>query len=127
MGLGGGTNNFAELSSTKFLIQHALQIQCRDLQLFGDSKIVCDWINKKSRCSAYTLSHILVEDHHLITSFDTFTCHHIFKERNADADKLSKEAAHKPSGTWMIQEHREGNFYQYYHQPFMDIDAIVSS
>jgi len=99
MGLGGGTNNFAELFSAKFLIQYALQTQCRDLQLFGDSKIVCDWINKKTRCSAFSLFHILDEAHRLITTFDSFTCQYIYRERNADADSLSKEVAHRPPDT----------------------------
>lgn len=48
MGLGRGTNNFAELITSKYLIQFALEKHCSNsnLQLFGDSKVVCNWINK---------------------------------------------------------------------------------
>eukprot|EP00253_Pinus_taeda_P028743 PITA_28743 len=40
--LGRGTNNFAELSITKHLIHFALEKHCSHLQLFGDSKLVCN-------------------------------------------------------------------------------------
>jgi len=40
--LGRGTNNFAELCTAKHIIYFAIQKQCRHLQLFGDSKIVCN-------------------------------------------------------------------------------------
>jgi len=36
MGLGRGTNNFAELITAKYLIQFALEKHCRNLQIFGD-------------------------------------------------------------------------------------------
>lgn len=92
--LGRGTNNFAELCTAKHLIYFALEHHCRHLQLFGDSKIVCDWLNNTSYCNAYTLSHILGEAQRLISSFDSFVCRHIYREQNSEADQLSKVAAH---------------------------------
>ena len=47
MGLGRGTNNYVELLAAKYLIRFALNKQCSNLQLFGDSKIVFDWIKKR--------------------------------------------------------------------------------
>ena len=47
MGLGGGKNNYAKLITTKHLIQFAIEKDCRNLQMFGDSKIVCNWIIKQ--------------------------------------------------------------------------------
>ena len=102
MGFGKDTKNYAELSTTKFLIQLALEKNCRYLQIFGDSKVVWDWLNKYSICNAYTLSHILDEALRLITSFDSFTCHHIYREQNTAANKLSKEAANRDPDNWLI-------------------------
>lgn len=121
MGLGRGTNNFAELITAKYTIQFALEKQCKILQLFGDSKTVCNWINKNSNCNAYSLIHIMEEVHRLINFFDTFICHHIYREWNTVVDLLSKEAAHRPIGTWRILEQKDGTFHQYYHRPFIDI------
>lgn len=61
MGLERGTNNYAELIKTKFLIQLALEKHCRDLQLLGSSKVVYDWINKTSNYTAFSLRQILDE------------------------------------------------------------------
>lgn len=78
--LGRGTNNFAELCTTKHLIYFALEHDCTQLQLFGDSKIVCNWLNDASQCNAYTLRHILGEARRLIDTFDSFVCRHIYRE-----------------------------------------------
>lgn len=69
MGLGGGSNNFIELSTGKFLIQFALE-KCKGLQLFGDSQVVFDWLNKNTRCYTYTLRHILDDALQLSSHFD---------------------------------------------------------
>jgi len=121
MGLGKGTNNFAELSASKDTIHFALEKQCRNLQLFGDSKSICNWINKVTTCHAFSLRHIMEEIFKLINLFDTFTCHHIYRERNIAADLLSKEATHRPIGTWSILEQADRTFRQYYHRPFIEI------
>ncbi|MCY6488339.1 reverse transcriptase-like protein, partial [Actinobacillus pleuropneumoniae] len=68
--LGRGTNNFAELCTAKHIIHFAIQKHCSHLQLFGDSKIVCNWLNDASHCYAFSLRHILDEAKRLITSFE---------------------------------------------------------
>lgn len=91
MSLGRGTNNYVELCITKHLIHFALEKHCRHLQLFGDSKIVCNWLNRASHCNAYSLKHILDEAHRLLSTFDSFTCHHIYREHNSGEDYLSSD------------------------------------
>jgi len=72
MGLIRGTNNFAEHSAALHIIRFALEKNCHALQLFGDSKIVCDWLNKISYCWSFSLRHILDEALRLISNFDYF-------------------------------------------------------
>jgi len=55
MGLGNGTNNFAELIIAKYFIQFGIEKHCHSIQVFDDLKIVCSWINKTSTCHAFTL------------------------------------------------------------------------
>eukprot|EP00253_Pinus_taeda_P033090 PITA_33090 len=119
--LGRGTNNFAELNTTKHIIHFAIQKQCSHLQLFGDSQIVCNWLNDASHCYAFSLRHILEETKRLITSFESFICSHIYREHNTDADQLSKEAAQNQRDDWLIQEVIDGTSHQHYHKPFHDI------
>jgi len=120
MHLGMGTNNFAELCTTKHIIHFALSHHCRHLQLFGDSNIVCNWLNNASHCNAYTLRHIIGEAHRMIDIFDSFVCHHIYREQNSEADQLSKEEMHLQDNVWLIQEEIDGTHHQYYHRPFIE-------
>ena len=43
VGLGRGTNNFAELMSLRLLLLFALEQGCLSLQVFGDSMLVIEW------------------------------------------------------------------------------------
>lgn len=54
MDLGRGTNNYAELMKAKFLIQFIVEKHCRDLQLLGNSKVVCHWINKTQNYTTFS-------------------------------------------------------------------------
>lgn len=109
--LGRGTNNYAELCTAKHIIHFAIHKHCRHLQLFGDSKIVCNWLNDASHCHAFSLRHILDEAKRLTASLESFVCRHIYREQNTIADQLSKEAAHKQGDNWLIQEKIDGTFY----------------
>jgi len=102
MGLRQGTNNFTKLSVAMHIIQFDLEKNCHALQLFGDSKIVCDWLIKTSCCWSFSLRHILDETLRLLTHFEFFTCNHIYREWNIDANHLSKEATLWESGISMI-------------------------
>eukprot|EP00253_Pinus_taeda_P025252 PITA_25252 len=116
--LGRGTNNYVELCTAKHIIHFAIQKHCRHLQLFGDSKLICNWLNNASHCHSYTLRHILDEAKRLTSFFESFVYRHIYREHNTVADQLCKEAAHRVGEDWSIQEEIDGTYYQYYHRPF---------
>ena len=50
LGLGWGTNNFAELLTLKLLLTFARERNCAHIQIFGDSMLVINWINKVQIC-----------------------------------------------------------------------------
>ena len=52
-GLGLGSNNFAELSALRLLMTKALEWDVRNLQIFGDSKIIINLANGFSEMSYY--------------------------------------------------------------------------
>lgn len=122
-GLGQGSNSFVEFYSLKLLLLFALEHGCRQLQIFGDSKIIIAWFNQKSICLTHTLRNLFEEVIMLKAQFDYNYCQHIYRERNAISDKLSKEGALQNRGTWLITEQNGTDFYQYYHRPFIDISA----
>ena len=56
-----------------------------------------------------------------MANFDTIICHHVYRERNGAADKLSKEGLELEQGVWKILETTDREHYEYYHRPFLDI------
>ena len=91
MGLGKGTNNFAELLALKLLLRFALEKNSRNIHIFGDSMVVINWVNKIQRCRIKNLNPFFEEVCKLMGNFDTITCPLVYMEINSEADKFSKE------------------------------------
>jgi len=121
LGLGGGTNNFAELMSLKLLLMFALEKGCTSLNIFGDSLNVIHWINHTQECRNLRLDHIIYSIRQLLLHFDYFSCRHIYRENNQEADKASKEGLRLDMGTWLVRESTEGFLQSFYHRPFFDV------
>ena len=121
MGLGEGTNNFAELMSLKLLLIFALEKGCNDLNFLGDSMNVINWINQIQECRHMRLAHTLHSIRLLLSRFNSFSCRHVYRENNKEADKASKEGLRMATGNWMIKETFEGRTQDYYHRPFIEI------
>ena len=91
MGLGEDSNNFAELLNLKILIIFATEKGCRTLVCFGDSMNVINWVKKTQVCRHLGLENILISIAELIGSLDSFSCSHVYRENNREADMASKE------------------------------------
>ena len=81
----------------------------RNLQIFGDSKIVINWANGYQRCHIIRLIPLLEEILVLKQHFDFISITCVYRERNNLANKLSKE------GT-QLQEGKDSR--DFYHRPF---------
>ena len=82
MGLGTGTNNYIELVALKLLLCFALERNSRKIQIFGDSLVILNWINKIQRCRNIPLSALFEEANQILSNFDVITCKHVYRERN---------------------------------------------
>ena len=71
-------------------------------------------------CRNLQLSNILETISDIIGSFDSFSCRHVYKEINREADKASKEGLRLTMGQWKISELVDGVLYEYYHRPFIE-------
>lgn len=120
MGLGPGSNNFAELQSLRLLLLFAREKHCNSIQIFGDSLLVINWFNNLALCHTHTLTALLREVHHLKLLFDSISVAHIYRSRNQVVDKLSKEASELIWDTWHITEQIGEQVYRFFHRPFMD-------
>ena len=115
MGLGVGTNNYAKLMTLKLLLHFALEKGCRNLQIFGDSLIIINWVNKVQHCRTLALTPLYEEVTRLWTNFVHISCHHFYRERNDVVDCLSKEGVKMAHETWKFTEYKEGEVYEFYH------------
>eukprot|EP00253_Pinus_taeda_P027180 PITA_27180 len=120
LGLGIGSNNFAELSVVHGLLHFALSRQIHSITILGDSLVVINWINNITHCHSHTLSNLLHDTLIYKAAYNLCTCLHIYREHNSAADKLSKEATSLPRGEWIISEQNGAEEFQYYHRPFID-------
>ena len=104
----------------------AREKNCTHLQMFGDSIIVINWINKVQFCHSVFLNSILVETQRLLEELDTFSCRHVYREQNVEVHQLSKLGLTLPHGQWKILEQNNENFHEYYHRPFIEgLEQII--
>eukprot|EP00253_Pinus_taeda_P023807 PITA_23807 len=108
VGLGSGTNNFAELAALKLLLCWLIQRNILTIQIFGDSLNVIKWVNGHSVCKNQSLKLLLDEIQVLKLSFNCFSICHIYKELNDSADHLSKEGLQQDMVSWKIEQVNHG-------------------
>lgn len=108
VGLGSGSNNFAELSALRLLLCWLIHRNTFTIQIFGDSLNVVNWVNGKSTCKNQILKPMLDELLVLKSSFNSFSICHIYRDSNDAADKLSKEGLQQVLGGWKIVEDCQG-------------------
>jgi len=120
MGLGAGTNNYAELLSLKLLLIFALEKGCTSLTCFGDSMNVVNWIQRTQDCRNLRLGNLLSEIRLIILRYDNFICQHVYRENNQEANQASKEGLPKAFETWHVTEFVDGRSQGYYHRPFTE-------
>ena len=85
MSFGFRTNNYIEFLSLKILLGFAKNKNYQAIQVFGDSMLVINWIKGAQRCSNTNLELLLPEVSHIISSFDDFSCMHIYREKKSGA------------------------------------------
>ena len=104
MGLGEGSNNYAELLSLKLLLIFALEKGCTSLICFGDYLNVINWIKQTQECRNLRLVNLLSSIRMILLHYDYFSCRHVYRENNKEADLASKEGLQKTFRTWHIKE-----------------------
>ena len=91
-GLGVCTNNYAEYKGLHCGISLAIEKGVKRLEVFGDSLLIINQMNRKWECRHKGLRLIFDEVNVMVRSFDSITFNHVPRERNAIADSLANEA-----------------------------------
>eukprot|EP00253_Pinus_taeda_P016010 PITA_16010 len=119
VGLGSGSNNYAELNALKLLLCWLIHKHILTIQIFGDSQNVIRWVNGLSFCRNQALKQILGEIQRMKSMFNSFSICHIFRERNTSADQLSKDGLLQVLGCWKIEEVDQGLIRRSDQPPFL--------
>eukprot|EP00253_Pinus_taeda_P011302 PITA_11302 len=118
VGLGMGSNNFAELMALRLLMCWSLQKNISRIQIYGDSMNVINWVNGKSSCQNQILKVVFDEIMSLKSHFNSISICHIYREKNSTADQLSKTGLQQVLGSWSIEEMRQGQTFHSQLPPF---------
>eukprot|EP00253_Pinus_taeda_P029408 PITA_29408 len=118
VGLGSGTNNYAELSALRLLLCWLHHRNINTIQIFGDSLNVVNWVNGTATCQNQILKTIVDEILSLKTFFNRFSLCHIYRDRNEEADQLSKAGLQQDLGYWTVEEIRQGQSYRTDQPPY---------
>ena len=89
-------------------------------QCFGDSMNVINWVKKTQACRNLRLENILTSISDILDTIDLYSCSHVYRENNQEADLASKEGLQLIMGQWKIGEQLDGTIHSSYHCPFIE-------
>jgi ribonuclease HI len=95
---GQGTNTRAELLGAWATLLLASRLNLDTLLLFGDSRIIIDWLKNKIKLQVTTLFGWKERIKQLQSSFIKLNFKHTYRENNKEVDSLSKAALKKKAG-----------------------------
>jgi ribonuclease HI len=90
--LGVCTNNYAEYKGLQYGISLAIEKNIKRLEVFGDSLLIINQLNRKWACRHKGLRLIFDEVNVMLKSFDYITFSHVPRAMNKLADKLANDA-----------------------------------
>ena len=62
------------------LLCFAIERNCTKTQVFADSMVVINWINKIQKCRNISLNALFVEVNTLVTNFESLSLKHVYME-----------------------------------------------
>ncbi|MGF1489402.1 MAG: ribonuclease HI family protein [Prochloraceae cyanobacterium] len=81
-----GTCNQAEYSGLIVGLEKALELKCKNIQIFGDSKLVISQVDGSMSCKAENLLPLLEKSRQLLSHFETWQLCWIPRKKNSAAD-----------------------------------------
>ena len=109
---GRGSNSKAEAMALAGLLKFYLFLDLQHVSIFGDSKVMVDYISGKNHI---TVPHLIGWMGRISVFWDSIgggSIHHIRRDKNYLADSLSKTGLHDATGLWYLQVLTEGESYQ---------------
>jgi ribonuclease HI len=86
----------------KLVLRLAQEFGVSQIQIFGDSLLVIQWLCKETTLRNFTLQPLYDDVQLLMTTFSHISLSHIYRDKNMIVDGLSKDGLGLDRGTWII-------------------------
>lgn len=90
--LGKMTNNAAEYTAIQLALEAAAELGATSIKLFSDSELLVRQLNGQYKVKSPNLKPYYTACMDLLISFASWQVTHVYREQNADADRLANEA-----------------------------------
>jgi len=90
--IGRATNNQAEYRAVVFALEQAKRIKAEVLDIYMDSEIAVNQLNRKFKIKNGELGSLFVKAWNMMIGFKQVKFYHIPREKNKEADKLVNQA-----------------------------------
>ena len=101
---GNGCNNEAELQALCALLEMAFAAGARHLQVRGDSDVTIRYVNGPEATAIEPLLTLVLRARQLMAHFDDVQLTWIPQQRNAEADRLSRQALGLPDRSHIVRK-----------------------
>lgn len=85
------TNNYAEYSGLILGLERAVDLNMKEIEVYGDSKLVIEQMKGNWKVKSENLINLYHRAKELEKKFDKITFTHVYREFNKRADELSNE------------------------------------
>lgn len=94
---GQGTNSRAEIIALWGVLLFAKWLRLEQLRVHGDAKSIIDWVKEYTLFSPTILSYQMKRKRTLVSTFQSISFQHIYREQNQVADQFSKSINTNPA------------------------------
>lgn len=108
---GRGTNMLAEAMALAGLMSFCLFLNLQDVSIFGDSKVLVDYVAGKNTISKLHLMGWLDRIRFFWNSLKGGSVNYICREQNNMADSFSKKGLQAAPGLWHLQVSSDGKSF----------------
>lgn len=109
-GRGHVTNSMVKLLALWALMKFALHQGVFDIKIYGDSKMITEWASGKIALHSLLLNQWGERVKEMAQSIDFISYHHIYRELNGTAYRLSKKALNDTPGLANVSEFKDNSF-----------------
>lgn len=90
--IGVSTNNQAEYKALIKGLEKALELGASEVSCFLDSELIVKQISREYKVKNKELAPLFLQVYNLLTRFKNYSCQHVVREKNKEADRLANEA-----------------------------------